>query len=178
MKRFMQRYLTSTTHSAANALCKPCVNPHQYVHRKVIVVSFVFVFVFLIISFSFQKSTKKKNKGDTVYLCVRVSVFVQGALYQHYKGNCYKVLHVGHHCETLDPYVVYEAQYTCKTFGNKAVWVRPQSSFLESVSRPNAHPSSPTIARFTFLSSSWYIIFLRLYILFFFLKRISLIFNH
>lgn len=50
--------------------------------------------------------------------------------YRHFKGNEYEVLGVGHHSETLEELVVYRALY-----GERKLWVRPLSSFLESVER-------------------------------------------
>ena len=54
-------------------------------------------------------------------------------LYEHYQGNVYKVLAVGRSSETLEPLVVYQAQYESKKFGKNAVWVRPLSMFQEVV---------------------------------------------
>lgn len=48
-----------------------------------------------------------------------------GKDYQHFKGNRYRVLNVGKHSETLEPYVVYQALY-----GDFGIWVRPQEMFL------------------------------------------------
>lgn len=48
--------------------------------------------------------------------------------YRHYKGNEYIVLGVAKHSETLEELVVYQAQY-----GEKGLWVRPLSMFLEEV---------------------------------------------
>ncbi len=44
----------------------------------------------------------------------------EGSIYEHYKGNRYKILCVGRHSETLEESVVYQAQY-----GNGDVWIRP-----------------------------------------------------
>jgi hypothetical protein len=51
-------------------------------------------------------------------------------LYQHFKGNYYKVLDVARHSETQEYMVVYKALY-----GPKEMWVRPLSMFTESVQR-------------------------------------------
>ncbi len=56
-----------------------------------------------------------------------------GELFQHYKGKRYKILAVGRHSEDLEPYVVYQGQYLCESFGDKPVWVRPLKMFFESV---------------------------------------------
>ena len=54
-------------------------------------------------------------------------------IYQHYKGNQYKVLGIGHHSETLEELVIYEALYLSPKFGKNALWVRPLKMFLEEV---------------------------------------------
>lgn len=48
--------------------------------------------------------------------------------YRHFKGNCYSVLYVATHSETLERYVVYRQLY-----GNGEVWIRPLSMFCESI---------------------------------------------
>ncbi len=49
-------------------------------------------------------------------------------IYEHYKGNQYRVLSVARHSETLEELVVYQAQY-----GDYSWWVRPLSMFIEGV---------------------------------------------
>lgn len=49
-------------------------------------------------------------------------------LYEHYKGKQYEVIGVGKHSETLDELVVYRA-----LDGEKEIWIRPLSMFLEEV---------------------------------------------
>ena len=49
-------------------------------------------------------------------------------LYEHYKGNKYKVIGVAKHSETLEEMVVYQAQY-----GDFGIWVRPKEMFFEDV---------------------------------------------
>lgn len=51
-----------------------------------------------------------------------------GSKYKHFKGNEYLVLHLAKHSETLEDLVVYQALY-----GEKGVWVRPLSMFLEQI---------------------------------------------
>ena len=51
-----------------------------------------------------------------------------GGIYEHYKGNQYRVIEIGKHSETLEEMVVYKALY-----GDKGIWVRPLSMFLEEV---------------------------------------------
>ena len=53
---------------------------------------------------------------------------ILGGLYQHYKGNHYRVLHLARHSETEEPLVVYQPLY-----GECGIWVRPLPMFLESV---------------------------------------------
>lgn len=51
-------------------------------------------------------------------------------IYQHYKGNKYKVLAVGKHSETLEELVIYEALYDNS---ESKIWVRPKKMFNENV---------------------------------------------
>jgi len=56
-----------------------------------------------------------------------------GAIFRHYKGREYKVLHIGLHTEGLELMVVYQGLYDCPDFGSYPVWIRPLTHFLESV---------------------------------------------
>lgn len=49
-------------------------------------------------------------------------------VYRHYKGNEYEVYGLATHSETLEQLVVYRP-----TYGEKKLWVRPLSMFLETV---------------------------------------------
>jgi len=49
-------------------------------------------------------------------------------LYRHYKGGLYEVIGTAMHSETQERLVVYRPQY-----GERALWVRPLSMFMESV---------------------------------------------
>ena len=49
-------------------------------------------------------------------------------LYQHYKGEQYRVLGVAQHSETKESLVVYQALY-----GEFGLWLRPLSMFTEQV---------------------------------------------
>jgi hypothetical protein len=49
-------------------------------------------------------------------------------IYEHYKGNRYRVVGVARHSETLEDMVVYEALY-----GDHGQFVRPLGMFLEDV---------------------------------------------
>ena len=48
--------------------------------------------------------------------------------YRHYKGMLYAVLGVVRHSETLEPLVLYRAEY-----GERRLWVRPFAMFTEEV---------------------------------------------
>jgi hypothetical protein len=56
------------------------------------------------------------------------SLDVSRGRYRHYKGNEYTVVDVARHSETLEPMVVYRAEY-----GERGLWVRPLDMFLETV---------------------------------------------
>jgi hypothetical protein len=63
----------------------------------------------------------------------------KGAIYEHYKGERYQIVGVGHHSETLDECVMYQALY-----GDQGLWVRPLSIFFETLvidgkSQPRFH---------------------------------------
>ena len=49
-------------------------------------------------------------------------------IYRHFKGNCYEVLSVAKHSETLEEMVVYKALY-----GDGDIWVRPRKMWDEMV---------------------------------------------
>jgi len=53
---------------------------------------------------------------------------IRAGIYQHYKGNLYRVIGIATHSETLDKMVVYRAQK--ESFG---LWVRPLKMFMEDV---------------------------------------------
>ena len=50
--------------------------------------------------------------------------------YRHFKGNEYEVLFLAKHSETGEEMVVYRALY-----GERGIWVRPASMWLEMVER-------------------------------------------
>ena len=59
-----------------------------------------------------------------------IFVLMTGKYYRHFKGNVYRVLHIGKHSETLEEMVVYQAMY-----GEKGIWVRPKAMFEEVIER-------------------------------------------
>ncbi|MCX5922198.1 MAG: DUF1653 domain-containing protein [Candidatus Dependentiae bacterium] len=56
-----------------------------------------------------------------------------GQLYRHYKGNYYKIIGIGHHTETLQKVVMYQALYDSEDFGDHALWARPLGMFIGTV---------------------------------------------
>lgn len=54
--------------------------------------------------------------------------------YRHFKGNCYEVIGVGRHSETMEEMVVYRALY-----GEHGLWVRPAAMWTETVDRDDYH---------------------------------------
>jgi hypothetical protein len=65
-------------------------------------------------------------------------------IYKHYKGNSYEVYDTATHSENLESLVVYRPMY-----GEKKLWVRPLSMFLESV-----EINGELVPRFEFVSAS------------------------
>ena len=66
--------------------------------------------------------------------------------YRHYKGKDYEVIGIARDCETHEMLVVYKALYTSEQFGDYALWVRKQESFLEHV-----EVDGQTLPRFAYL---------------------------
>jgi hypothetical protein len=57
-----------------------------------------------------------------------------GALFQHYKGNYYRVLYIARSSESPDDMlVVYQGLHNCPTFGQNPLWVRPYTMFFEEI---------------------------------------------
>ena len=55
---------------------------------------------------------------------------IQPGLWKHFKGNLYRGMYVALHSETGEEMVVYQALY-----GQRGMWVRPASMWLEHVER-------------------------------------------
>jgi hypothetical protein len=66
---------------------------------------------------------------------------IKAGRYRHYKGMEYIVPGIARHSETEEELVVYRQDY-----GDKGLWVRPKSMFMESVK-----VDSQTIPRFQFV---------------------------
>lgn len=58
-----------------------------------------------------------------------------GKIYKHYKGQKYAVLHLGRDSETTENVVIYEGLYTSEEFGDRPIWVRPVSEFIEEIEK-------------------------------------------
>ena len=69
---------------------------------------------------------------------------VKPGRYRHYKGNEYTVLGVAKHSETLEPMVVYRAEYS-----ERGLWVRPAGMFAETVT-----VNGVTVPRFAYLGDA------------------------
>lgn len=53
---------------------------------------------------------------------------MQTGVYEHYKGNRYKVIDIARHSETEELLVLYRPMY-----GDESLWVRPFEMFFEKV---------------------------------------------
>lgn len=62
-----------------------------------------------------------------------ISRVPKGAIFRHYKGREYKILHLGRREEDCALCVVYQGLYACDTFGNYPIWIRPLDNFLQEV---------------------------------------------
>ena len=71
----------------------------------------------------------------------QMSEEIRPGRYRHFKGKEYEVLYLARHSETEEEMVVYRALY-----GERGVWVRPASMWLETVER-----DGQTFRRFTFI---------------------------
>lgn len=74
---------------------------------------------------------------------MKETLLVENGIYEHYKGQHYRVHKIVRHSESLEEYVLYEALYENKL---GQLWVRPLKMFLE-----NIQIHGKQIPRFTFL---------------------------
>ncbi|MDE1868547.1 MAG: DUF1653 domain-containing protein [Candidatus Micrarchaeota archaeon] len=59
---------------------------------------------------------------------------LEPGIYEHYKGKQYRVIGTARHSERPEElFVVYQALYDSKEFGNNAIWIRPLAMFVEKV---------------------------------------------
>jgi hypothetical protein len=65
-------------------------------------------------------------------------------IYQHYKGNHYEVIAIGHHEETHEEMVVYRAMHDLSQ-----IWIRPKAVFFSDVTHEGQQ-----VARFKLVSRS------------------------
>lgn len=63
-------------------------------------------------------------------------------VYQHFKGNNYKVLNIGRDSDTLEEVVIYQGLYD-----DNPVFVRPLNEFIETIERDGER-----IERFKYIS--------------------------
>jgi len=68
---------------------------------------------------------------------------MQTGIYEHYKGNRYKVIDIVRHSETDELLVLYRTMY-----GDKNLWVRPFGMFFEKV-----EVDGYMVSRFTFIGA-------------------------
>lgn len=58
--------------------------------------------------------------------------FKMNTIVRHYKGQCYRILHIGDHTETREKLVVYEQLYE-NEYPYGYVWCRPYEMFHEKI---------------------------------------------
>ncbi len=58
---------------------------------------------------------------------------IVGGVYEHYKGNRYRVIGIALDSETHEKKVVYQGLYSSEAFGSQSLWVRPYELFVGSV---------------------------------------------
>ena len=75
------------------------------------------------------------------------NIITEGAVYRHFKGGLYRVLHIATHSETREAYVVYRALY-----GEGGVWVRPYEMFASEVDHEK-YPDVKQVYRFEKIES-------------------------
>lgn len=67
---------------------------------------------------------------------------VKNAVYQHYKGNKYKVLNVATHTETMEQMVVYQDISV-----PEKIWARPATMWNDTINLPDK-----TVLRFSLIN--------------------------
>ncbi len=55
-----------------------------------------------------------------------VEKILPGDIYEHFKGNRYKIIGLAKHSETEEDMVVYQ-----KLYGDESLWVRPYAMFTD-----------------------------------------------
>jgi len=70
----------------------------------------------------------RSQKLEPPYWCSMTDM-VKPGIYKHYKGGTVQVLYNALDEPTLEPVVVYEALYECRTAGFGSIWVRTQENF-------------------------------------------------
>ena len=68
------------------------------------------------------------NVYSSVSFNMEKKPLIRAGIYQHYKGNLYKVIGIARHSEKDELMVVYRAQT-----GDHDLWVRPYKMFIEHV---------------------------------------------
>ena len=71
-------------------------------------------------------------------------MLLQKGIYQHFKGEQYRLLELAQHSETGEDMVVYQALY-----GERGIWVRPLAMFDEVIER-----EGKSLRRFEFVGES------------------------
>lgn len=73
--------------------------------------------------------------SDFVEICVKKKnrdIPKINEIYRHFKGNCYKIIAVGHHSETKEKMVIYY-DLSCKNSSVKDPCIRPLDMFMSEV---------------------------------------------
>ena|GEM_PF-256739 len=86
-------------------------------------------------TFTIFKKLNVKDRTQAVLFALRngfsaeSSGIQKSGIYRHYKGGLYRVIDISTHSETLEQLVIYQA-----LTGDRKIWTRPVSMFLEKVS--------------------------------------------
>lgn len=94
------------------------------------------LFIFILLSFSpfiisSDDNTVKLVNASSNDVLEKSRTVEVGGLYQHCKGNFYRVIAIARNSEnpTLQ-HVVYQGLYSCDDFGDNPIWVRPYDMFI------------------------------------------------